>query len=80
MTRDEAIRIYEKAVPFSTKAGHFIDLYIALGILKVEEPASPQTPTDKFAEAFRAMDVADRRYLMQVLGVIKNAGLKIVEA
>lgn len=75
MTRDEAI---EKArVPFGSGTNYLVDALAALGVIKLDEP---KTPEDELLEAL--IDVNDDFGLdpNDVLTAIKSSGLKVVRA
>ena len=80
MTRDEAIHIYRREcdwAPSNKEAGKAISTYVALGMLKLDEPKSVEE---------RAKTVINNAVLgnpyahaEMILSAIKMAGLQIVE-
>jgi hypothetical protein len=80
MTRDEAIKIVVSGsgpyVCSDHMAGTLVDTWVAVGMLKLDEPKSA---AEKFGDAFRAMPAENRKYLSNVLGCLEAAGLNIVE-
>lgn len=77
MTREKALEIMSIPPAFDTVGGEiWIQRFVALGMLKFDEPKSAQ---DKFNDAFRAMDADARKYLCNITTLIDVCGLKIVE-
>jgi len=84
MTRDEAVKVFCSGYATFNKecaafrlddANRFIDLCVALGMLKLDEPKSVEA---KFRDAFYEM-FPDPLMLRTVRMCVDRAGLKIVE-
>lgn len=78
MTRDEAIAIYlrspyQKGCSEWRVAGEFIDKFVALGMLKLDEPSVRTKALDALFEKFGAHDIET------MLELLDDGGLKVVE-
>jgi hypothetical protein len=79
MTRDEARRViaelWKKPKSEDSSKDFYIDMFVALGGLELDEPKSPQM---KLRETMNNAGFVDA-YCTDVLAHIHNAGLKLVD-
>jgi hypothetical protein len=77
MTRDKAISIVKKSLFTPTDAMRLVDALADLGLLKLEEPPSPDDLAIKaLMDTYHCSHPSAEQYVL----AIKAAGLKIVEA
>lgn len=74
MTRDEAIKVFEKHLPRVGHASAVIDFYAEVGMLKLDEPKSGEA---QFIDAMRIKGIW--LTCANVRAALQDAGLKIVE-
>jgi hypothetical protein len=77
MTRDEAIKKFETNSEhyYGTYASDWVDLFIALGMLKLDEPKSAE---ERVRDQARCEDIYDFKTEL-FMRVVDHAGLKIVD-
>jgi hypothetical protein len=82
MTRDEALKIMSRiwgGNPQHALAKSYVDAFVALGILKLDEPRSFQKKLEDFVSDSRLVQGGMQDRFGSLFKVLDSCGLKIVE-